>query len=329
MSNDTRNDRAHAFPFHYGGEAESYTFYRVPKVLFTAPVFENLSTDAKLLYGLLLDRMQLSSRNGWVDDSGRVYIYYTVESIMDALTCGNKKAGRLLAELDDKRGIGLITRERQGLGRPDRIFVHKCVVPEMATEMSDKHVKTCQNDTSGDVQKTLQDMSKPHANNTDISDIEKSHTNHILSIRNDRERTEKTISSSADTGMDIDVMEERIYYEQYFEDNCQFSWLKKQKPIHKDVISEIRELILEVCCSTRKTIRIAGEEKPLQIVKSRFMKLNVEHIQYVLSCFLENTTQIRNIKQYLLTSLYNAPMTIDSYYTALARHDMYGYGSNN
>ena len=89
------------FPFHYGGEAESYTFYRVPKILFTEEVFDHLSTDAKLLYGLLLDRMQLSLKNGWVDEEGKVFIYYTVESIMDALTCGNKKAGQLLAELDE------------------------------------------------------------------------------------------------------------------------------------------------------------------------------------------------------------------------------------
>ena len=131
------------FPFHYGGEAESYTFYRVPKILFTEEVFDHLSTDAKLLYGLLLDRMQLSLKNGWVDEEGKVFIYYTVESIMDALTCGNKKAGQLLAELDEKKGIGLISRVRQGLGKPDRIYVHKCVVPEM----SFAHVQKCRNDT--------------------------------------------------------------------------------------------------------------------------------------------------------------------------------------
>lgn len=117
-----------SFPFHYGQEAEQYTFYRVPKLLFTEPVFAKLSTDAKLLYGLLLDRMQLSIRNHWIDETGKVYIYFTVESIMEALACGNKKAGQLLAELDDKRGIGLITRVRQGQGKPDKILDRKSVV---------------------------------------------------------------------------------------------------------------------------------------------------------------------------------------------------------
>ena len=110
---------AYAFPFHYGQEAESYTFYRVPKILFTAEAFDHLSTDAKLLYGILLDRMQLSVKNKWIDADGKVFIYYPRQNIMDALTCGNKKAGQLLAELDDRHGIGLITRIHQGLGKPD------------------------------------------------------------------------------------------------------------------------------------------------------------------------------------------------------------------
>ena len=86
----------------------------------------------------------------------------------------------------------------------------------------------------------------------------------------------------------------------------------------------ILELMVDVCCSKQKTIWISGDDKPIEIVKSRFMKLEQEHIQYVLDCFRENTTKVRNIKQYLLASLYNAPMTIDSYYRALVQHDMYG-----
>ena len=84
------------------------------------------------------------------------------------------------------------------------------------------------------------------------------------------------------------------------------------------------ELLVDVCCSRKKTIRISGDEKPMAVVKSRFMKLDSEHIRYILHCFKENTTKVRNIKQYLLASLYNAPMTIGSYYTALVQHDMYG-----
>ena len=133
MSTPGKKDRSGycrpVFPFHYGGESESYAFYRVLKALFESEVFRPLSTDAKLLYGLLNDRMDLSRKNGWIDEEGKVYIYFTRQSVMEALDCGNKKAGQLFAELDDKNGIGLITRTRQGLGKPDRIYVHKCVVP--------------------------------------------------------------------------------------------------------------------------------------------------------------------------------------------------------
>ena len=186
------------FPFHYGQEAESYTFYRVPKILFTAEAFDHLSTDAKLLYGILMDRMQLSAKNGWIDKDGKVFIYYPRQRIMDALTCGNKKAGQLLAELDDKNGIGLITRIHQGLGKPDKIYVHKCIVPEMKVRgspyqgdgMTDEgsgvettqpevlkgHVQRCQNDTSGGVEMTRQEVSKMPCNNTEGNKTEKNDT---------------------------------------------------------------------------------------------------------------------------------------------------------
>ena len=144
-----KDGNAYAFPFHYGQEAESYTFYRVPKILFTAEAFDHLSTDAKLLYGILLDRMQLSVKNNWIDEDGKVFIYYPRQNIMDALTCGNKKAGQLLAELDERNGIGLITRIHQGLGKPDKIYVHKCISRGVETTrlvVSKRHGKRCQKD---------------------------------------------------------------------------------------------------------------------------------------------------------------------------------------
>ena len=101
-----------------GGQAELFSFYRLPKILFTDLQFRSISTDAKVLYGLVLDRMSLSVKNGWLDESGRVYIIFTVEEIMEYLACGNKKAVGLLRELEEK--AGLIERRRQGLGRPNQ-----------------------------------------------------------------------------------------------------------------------------------------------------------------------------------------------------------------
>lgn len=111
------------FEYHYGMEAEQYTFFRIPKMLITDPCFRMLSTDAKLLYGLMLDRMELSYRNGWIDEQNRVFIIFTAEEVMSTLHCRSEKAARLFAELDSSKGIGLIERKRQGLGRPAIIYV--------------------------------------------------------------------------------------------------------------------------------------------------------------------------------------------------------------
>lgn len=109
-----------ALDYFYGTEAEQYTFYRIPKVLFTDPGFRRITADAKILYGLMLDRMGLSIRNGWLDEQERVFIYFTLEEAMDAMCCGHNKAVSLFTELDK---VGLIERKKQGQDRPTKIYV--------------------------------------------------------------------------------------------------------------------------------------------------------------------------------------------------------------
>ncbi len=111
--------------YFYGDESEEFVFFKIPRQLITNPKFKHVSTDAKLLYGMLLDRMSLSARNGWYDDTGRVYIYYSVDEICGDMTCGRDKAMKLLAELDTKKGIGLIERIKQGQGKPTKIYVKR------------------------------------------------------------------------------------------------------------------------------------------------------------------------------------------------------------
>ena len=109
------------YEYFYGAQVEQFSFYRIPKALFTEPNFRELSTDAKVLYGILLDRMSLSLKNQWLDAQNKVYIIFTVEEIMDALNCANQKAMRLMVELEKQ--VGLIERKRQGLGRPNLIYI--------------------------------------------------------------------------------------------------------------------------------------------------------------------------------------------------------------
>ena len=116
-----------ALDYFYGTEAEQYTFYRIPKVLFTDPGFRRITADAKILYGLMLDRMGLSMRNGWLDEQERVFIYFTLEEAMDAMCCGHNKAVSLFTELDK---VGLIERKKQGQGRPTKIYVKNFIRKE-------------------------------------------------------------------------------------------------------------------------------------------------------------------------------------------------------
>ena len=116
----------------YSDTVSQVAFFKIPHQLIDNPCFKSLSTAAKLLYGMMLDRMSLSAQNGWHDNTGRVYIYYTVNDVCQDIGCGRNKAMRLLAELDTVKGIGLIERKKQGQGRPDKIFVKRITVQENA-----------------------------------------------------------------------------------------------------------------------------------------------------------------------------------------------------
>ena len=122
------------FDYFTGMEAEQYSFYRVPKVLFTESCFKTLSCEAKVLYGLLLDRMSLSMKNHWLDEEERVYIIFTVEEIAELLNCGTQKAVKLLKELDSEKGIGLIEKRRIGLGKTNVIYVKNFSLTEYPDE---------------------------------------------------------------------------------------------------------------------------------------------------------------------------------------------------
>ena len=133
--------------YFYGQSSELFSFYRIPKLLFQDSRFQPLSTDAKTLYGILLDRMSLSARNGWLDKAGRVFIIYTVQEVQDSLGCADKKATKLLRELEE---YGLIERKRRGLGKPDLIYVKN-----FSSESSKTPYLNRDNDDSGTVQNAL------------------------------------------------------------------------------------------------------------------------------------------------------------------------------
>ncbi len=373
------------FDYYRGMEAEQYTFYRIPKVLFTAECFKALSCEAKVLYGLLLDRMSLSIKNRWFDEEDRVYIIFTVEDVMELLNCSRQKAIKNLAELDSEKGIGLIEKKRLGLGKPNVIYVKNFIIkespeqeekePENAgntqkyenhtsrsmenelpevpksyfkeyenqtsgsmknrlLEVPESNFKKCENHTSRSMENRLLEVPKSYSNNTDInntdlSDTEFSNTEYSKTDLNDTEPGVSVIypnpiqSNLSISGTAPDVMEEMDAYRDIIREHISYECFQDGRYHRREDVDELVELMM---LPDNGTVRIAGVEKPVAVVKNRFMKLEHGHIEYILTCLGANTTKVGNIKAYLLTTLYNAPLTISNYYTAEVNHDLYGSG---
>ena len=286
----------------YSIEPERFSFIRVPKILLQNEAYSGISAEAKLLYSLLFDRTELSNKNGWRDDQDRVYIIFTVAEIQENLNCGNKKAIQLLDELENK--AGLIERKRQGLGKPNLIYVKSFY--RAVDNSGERHFLKCQNDTSGSVKATSLEVSESHSNKT-----------------NDKKTDMNQTDLSFLPGRESKRNDAYAQYEAYFREELEIPILIQGNRSEKETLEGILDLLAETCSSKRKTIRIAGDDKPIEIVKGRLMKLNSLHIQYVLDCLKENTTYVRDMKQYLLTTLFNAPVTIDSYYQARVNYDMH------
>ena len=286
------------FDYFYEGQADQYVFYRIPKILIVEDFFSELSTDAKLLYGLLLDRVSLSASSGWIDDQKRVYIIYTLKSIERDMHCCEKTAIKLLKELEQWK---LIERVRQGQGKPSLVYVKNFFGP-----LQNIQFKTCNNYSSGPVKDTAQDLEKVQGNNTNINNTNIINTNPILS------------------GTDVDNSD-REAYRSYLYKQLEMEYLKERYPYEIEVLDSIMDMMLDAICSNRKTIRIAGDDKPVNVVKSQLLKLNSSHVEYVMDCLKQSTTKVRNIKQYLLATLYNAPLTMSCYYQAEVNHDFPQY----
>ena len=335
------------FDYFRGMEAEQYSFYRVPKVLFTAECFKSLSCEAKVLYGLMLDRMSLSIKNRWFDEEDRVYIIFTVEEIMELLGCGRQKAIKNIAELDSEKGIGLIEKKRLGLGKPNVIYVknfmikecqetgNKEIQPEDAEntqkyenqtsrsmkselqEVPESNFRKCENQTSGSMKIKTQEVPKSNCNNTDINNTDFNETDSIQSY----------LSPSAGEVRPVgeDVIERMETYRALIQENIEYECFLDRR--EKEDVDELIELMVEILMlPDNRVVRIGGADKPVSVVKSRFLKLTYSHIEYVLFSLHRNTSKVANIRAYLLTTLYNSSMTMNHYYQAEVNHDLYGGG---
>lgn len=303
--------------YFYGKEAEQYSFYKIPKLLFTDDYFKKISVEAKVLYGLMLDRMSLSVKNQWMDEEGRAYIYYSLEDIMDALGCSNKKAISIMKELDMDAGIGLIEKKRQGQGKPTMIYLKQFMIQDVQkcrnytsgeksviSEVMNLHILKCKKSTSRSEENTCLEVKNIHTNKNNINNTELSNneSNLILS-GDDRMRYE----------MDA--------YSELISENIELDILRERHPYDQDLLEGIFDLILETVLCKNESIIVASNKYPAELVRSKFLKLNSSHVEYAIDNFKGNTTKVRNIKKYLLTTLFNAPSTISGYYQAAVNHD--------
>lgn len=372
------------FDYYYGVEAEQFSFYRVPRALIKDNRFRGVSSDAKLLYGLMLDRMAMSMRNGWLDEQNRVYIIYTLEDIMEDLNCSKGTGVKILAELDTVKGIGLIERKKRGQGKPTIIFVKNFIACEEEKESGDRDLESVSEAaTENGLKQALpvaedvifgrdgkdggspevqnlevlksekrksggnepqevqnldfkksdswtsrgsecgsQEVQKPDTNynNTNYNDLSYNNINHINPSK-EEEQEQKPDSDR------MDAMEEVNAYMQLIRDNIEYDHVMQYADWgEKELMEELYQIICDVVCVRRTSLRIGKEDYPYELVKSKFLKLTYSHIQYVMGCMKNTATKVTNIRSYLITTLYNAPITMSHYYQQEVQHDMYGGG---
>ena len=302
--------------YFYGDESKEFSYFRIPRLLITHQRFKNVSVEAKLLYGLLLDRMGLSEEHGWYDEDGRVFIYYTVEEIADDLCCGRDKAMKLLAELDSgKCGFALIERVRQGQGKPTKIYVKRFTTREVPPKKEEIPAPISEVEIL-DLQKSEIPTSK--GRKPRLQEVGFSDPSYLDNNYPDSSYPDPSISPAKPPG-DGGRLIERWSLKERVRNQIEYDALCTQYAAED--VDALVELIAEIQSSTADAVRLGKEQIPIEIIKERFRQLTQMHVAYILDSLRTTTTQINNIKAYLLTALYNAPTTMGFFYSAQVRHD--------
>ena len=271
------------FNYYYGSEADLFNFIRIPKRLITDPSFAELSLSAKLLYGILLDRMSLSMKNKWLDKENRVYIIYQISEIMENLNMAEKTAIKTLKELE---AVGLVEKKRRGLGLPSLLYVKNFIIDDMKQEkeedIEEKGIQSegssrtgklyssrpVENEGSRTVNLEVQEQQKKMAliSKTDFSDTDFSKTD-----------TNHTKSNQIILDDEIDAVSA---YQELIRENIDYDLLIERHPYDRELIEGIYNLLIEVVLNQREMMIVSSSELPTALVKSRFLKLNFSHIEY-------------------------------------------------
>ena len=322
------------YSYYTSALASQNAFFRLPRALYEKECFRGLSNDAKTLYALMLDRMSLSLANQWLDEDGKVYINYSLEDIMTTLNCGKTKAVALLKELDSESGIGLIEKKNMGIAKASVFYVMNFICEDETAE--EKQGLDSSEERAGivsaEVDLTNVDNSAPRVQKMNSEETcvfdnrthacpENEH-DRVQNLNPNKNNINKTNMSKTILSINHDSRDEMEGYREIIKENIDYNSLLMAHPYDQEMVEGIYELILETVLSKNEEITIAGDVYPNNLVKSKFLKLNYSHVEYVIACLEKNTTKVRNIKSYLLASLFNAGSTISSYYRAEVNHDM-------
>lgn len=286
-----------------GMESLMTSFVMLPKVMLHDKRFRALSVESKVVYSLALDRVRLSVKNGWMDELRRVYIIMTIEEIMEDMDCAKQKAVKLLQELVD---FGLIEKKRQGLGKPNLLYVKKFVLKEYSSKFQEDDSHTSgrvTNHTSASPEIIPQGVTNSFGTNNNQNNTDYSHTDSFF-------------PSAYATPGKTEGMTERDRIKHQIEYDC------LRQRYRGEQLDELVEIMLEVMMNRSPTIRIGRDaEYPTAYVQERLSKINVMHIERVMDGIADNRTQVYNTKAYLLATLFNSVSTIDSYNTMQYNHD--------
>ena len=315
------------FDYFYGNEAEQFTFYRIPKILITSPHFKKISDSAKLLYGLMLDRMSLSIRNGWLDDDNRAYIFFTTNDVMEQMCCGTEKATKMLTELDSEKGIGLIERVKQGQGKPAIIYLKKFYELEdtaRSTKLSEIESQDFQESkvkTFGNRKTRLSEIeslefrkSKCNYNNINNTDI-----NYIYPINQDNYNIQNSDTKTEEEWIDrytktVDEIKTQIDYD-YLINHAEC-----------DIVDEVVNIMAEVMTVYRPKYKIEGDFIEYNAVVNKFRQITAQKLEICLLAYSRKIQRIKNPKAYWISTLYNIPLTSGIVLQNMINSDIYESG---
>lgn len=277
--------------YFYDTEAESFRFYQIPALLLEEKEYRDISDTAKILYGVLLSRLALSRKNRWIEEkTGRLYISYNLKQLVDMLGRSDRTISKAMKQLAE---VGLIEKKKRGQGKTDIIYV--------------------MNFTRADKTYTKEAVQEEKTENgiSDWTDIEE------VSEENGHQNGEFRSE-------EITILKEeqkKEVYRKKIKQQLEYNVLIKRHQVEKEIIDAMIEILTDIFISGRKTYKISGDDIPVNEVQNRIKRLNIQHIEYIIECLNRNTKEIRRPDNYLLTSLYNAPITIGLYYKAQVQHD--------